>query len=175
MLENLAQPLGYVALILVIFAFQSKSRRGILTLFFIAHILFMFHFFLIGATTAALINVVALIRDILFIQREKLPQSTTYLWPTLFTSLFLLTAIPHWHWYNLLPAIGMIIETFGLWITDEKLIRKVNLLPRPLWFTYALVVGSLPSGLTEIFVTSSVLVAIYRYDIKGKVGKKEYS
>ena len=173
--EIVIQLLGYIALILVIFAFQSKSRKGILTLFFIAHLFFMSHFFLIGATTAALINVVALVRDILFIKREKLPKSDTYLWPFIFTTIFLITALPQWHWFNLLPAIGMIIETFGFWITDEKLLRRINLLPRPLWFGYALVVGSIPSGLTELFVTTSLLIAIYRYDFKGKRGRKELS
>ena len=158
--------IGYIALTMVILAFQSKSRKGVLLLFFVAHLFFMVHFYMIGATTAALINVIALVRDLLFIKKEKLPSYNTQLWPTLFSIVFLLTAIPQWHWYNLLPAFGMVIESYGLWIHDEKLLRKINLLPRPLWFGYALVVGSLPSGLTEIFVTTSVLIAIFRYDIK---------
>ena len=163
----LIQGIGFIAIIFVVLAFQNKDREKLLAYILIGQTLFLIHFIFLSAWTGVAMNSIAAIRTFLFIFKEKydIIKSKIILAPFLILfwtfGFFTWTSI-----LSLLPILAQSIETVGLWMSKPNLIRIINLFPHPLWFIYNYSVGSIPGVIVEILVFVSILVGIYRYDIK---------
>lgn len=68
-------------------------------------------------------------------------------------------------WVDILPILAQAVGAIAVWQTSARAIRFLMLVPRPLWFTYNFVVGSQAGVVAEIFITSSVVLGILRFDI----------
>jgi len=168
----LIQVIGFVGLLFFVISFQQKSRKGILIFIVIGQLVFMLHFILLGAWTAVGMNLVGVARTLVFRFREDKKWANWRHWPGVFIFLFALAGLlARESWIGLLPVIAMTIETTGFWMKDTRILRFINLFPHPFWFAYNLVKGSWAGVVCEIFVLSSVIVAIFRYDIKGRKTK----
>jgi len=130
-------------------------------------VIFLVHFILLGAWTAAGMNVVGMARTLVFRFREEKSWANWRFWPVVFISLFISAGlIARESWVGILPVVAMSIETTGLWMKNLKVLRFINLFPHPFWFTYNLIRGSWAGVVCEIFVLSSVIIAILRYDVR---------
>ena len=156
--SGLVQGLGFVALIFVFLSFQKSNKREILLYLIFAQSLFAGHFGLLHAYTAMSMNLLAVLRGIVFL-RER-----TKFWLYLFIFLFLASGYLSWEgWRSALPVTAMVLETVAFWIQNPKYIRWLSLTPRPFWLSYNILVFSIPGIVSEIFVLSSLLLALYRY------------
>jgi len=91
------------------------------------------------------------------------------MWLYLFLFTFGLAGIITWEgYYSLLPICAMVIDTIAQWNKETKLIRVIMLIPRPLWFVYDFVVGSYAGMTSEILVLCSILIGIFRFNIRPK-------
>lgn len=163
------QAVGFLGLLFFVFSFQQKIRSRILILMVVGQVIFLVHFVLIGAMTAVGMNAVGIARSLVFRFREEKAWANWRFWPAVFISLFVAAGlIAHESWTGFFPVIAMSIETAGLWLKNLKRLRFVNLFPHPFWLTYNLVKGSWAGVVCEIFVLSSIIVAIFRYDWKKK-------
>ncbi len=166
MSSTLVQAVGFIGLIFLILSFQMKNRKGILILMAAGQIIFMFHFILLGAWTAAGMNIVGTARTLVFRSREDKKWAGWKFWPYIFILLFATAGLlARESWLGVLPVIAMTIETTGLWLKNLKRLRIINLFPHPFWFTYNFIKGSWAGVICEIFVFSSIIIAIIRYDI----------
>jgi hypothetical protein len=160
------QIIGFFGLIFFVISFQQKSRNMILITMLFGQWIFLFHYILLGAWTAAGMNVVGLGRTLVFRYRDERQWASWKYWPAVFIGLFILAGVTAGEsWLGILPVAAMCIETTGLWMRNVKVLRIINLFPHPFWFTYNLIKGSVPGVVCEIFVVTSILTAIYRYDI----------
>ena len=66
--------------------------------------------------------------------------------------------------FSILPIIGVILHTSALWITDEKIIRRILLLGCPFCFVYNLVRGAYGSCIGDVLSSISLITAMLRYD-----------
>ena len=83
-----------------------------------------------------------------------------------FICLFLMAGILSWqNWLSILPIAAMIMETVGLWQKSPRRIRFIVFVPHPVWLIYNFIHGSYPGVLTEIFVITSLVAGIIRFDI----------
>jgi hypothetical protein len=83
-----------------------------------------------------------------------------------FICLFLIAGILSWqNWLSILPVVAMIIETIGLWQKDTRRIRFIVFIPHPVWLVYNFIHGSYPGVLTEVFIVTSLIIGIIRFDI----------
>lgn len=160
------QAIGFIGLLFFILSFQQKDRKRILMLMIAGQLIFLVHFILLGAWTAAGMNIVGATRSVVFRYREEKGWAAWRFWPFIFILLFMTAGVlAHESWTGLLPVIAMSIETTGLWMRNLRVLRFINLFPHPFWFTYNLLKGSWAGVVCEIFVLSSVIVAIVRYDL----------
>jgi len=154
-------------MIFFVISFQQNKRNRILGLILAGQLIFMVHFILLGAWTAVAMNSVGAVRTVVFQFREKKKWANSAFWPYLFVAGFFGFGILSWQaWYSILPMVAMSIETFGLWMKEPRRIRIINLFPHPPWFTYNLLVGSWPGMTTEVLILASVIIGIWRHDIK---------
>lgn len=168
--SNTPQIIGFIALILGVASYQFKLRTKILLTQGAANFLWAIHFYLIGAFTGSALNFVALGRNYTFVKyRNKFPGPIL---PSLFIVIFVAAVIFSWQGYlSLLPLGGMILGTLAFWHKNPTIIRLLSLFCSPMWFVYNLLSGSYPGIIIEMFIFSSILIAIIRYDILKKSEK----
>jgi hypothetical protein len=176
MSPTLIQIIGFIGLAFFVISFQQKSRNLILVLMIFGQAIFLVHFILLGAWTAAGMNTVGMARTLVFRFREERKWASRGFWPVLFILLFAIAGLLAGEsWLGILPVIAMSIETTGLWMKNVRVLRVINLFPHPFWFTYNWLKGSWAGVVCEIFVFSSILAAIIRYDLLPKVKLRKKS
>jgi len=166
------QFIGLLGLLLVILSFQQKERGRILTLLYLAQILFTVHFSLLGAWTGAVMNGISAVRTFLFSQKDKFKFIDNPLLLYFFTVIAWIAGIMVWkNIYGILPIIAMTFDNYAVWHKKASKIRLFMIIPRPFWFIYNLNAGSIAGILSELFVFLSVAVCIIRYDLRKRNSK----
>jgi hypothetical protein len=66
----------------------------------------------------------------------------------------------------MIPIIAMIVNSIVTWYGKPKDIRIMAICLIPLWLTYDYIVGSIAGMTTDIFILSSAIIGILRFDLK---------
>ena len=172
----IAQGIGMVGLIFAIISFQNNKRHLILIFLGMAQLCFIAHFALLEVWPAFSVNIVGVVRTFSFLLRgkKKWMEKNTLMY--VFIGLFCIAGALSWNGaLSLLPIVAMTIETIGLWKKSPRLIRSIVIIPRPLWITYNAIHHSYAGVMTEVFVITSLLTAIIRFDILPWVRQKNIS
>lgn len=174
----IAQILGIVAMAFNILSYQRKSRMGAITFQLVGGLLFSIHFFMLGAFVGGILNAVAFIRAIVFLNKEKL-HADHICWLVGFTLVYIASYILTFTFFSkeptpvnfiieLLPVIGMIATTISFRYSDAKTIRKYGLISSPSWLVYNIASGSIGAIACEVFSLCSIVIGIVRFDLKRK-------
>lgn len=166
MYEILTQGIGYLALLFVILSFQRKSRNQLLFIMLMGVALFVVHYAMLGAWAGSLANLIE--AGIIFIayKKETKTWAKSVLWLYLAFAAYAIAGIfTVKEWMDVLPIIAQAFGAIAVWQKNARAIRFLMLIPRPLWFTYNLVVGSQAGVITEVLILGSVLVGIVRFDV----------
>lgn len=172
MRDMIAHGLGFVGLGMAAFIFLGKSRRQILTLKLISNVVWATHFFLIGAYSGMLLNIINLFRESIFYQKDKKAWAAHPFWICLFVGVSLLSSALTWQgMVSLLPAVGSAIAAIGYWCKKPMHIRMLNFPGVFLWFIYSIIMRT-PSNVISNFVSlCSIGVGLFR-DVKGMKAEK---
>lgn len=167
MQELYIQLIGFAAMFFIVLGFQKDNRKFILMSFLVASFLFFFHFILLGALTAALMNLIGGIRVIVFNLKEKHKWAQHNFWLYLFIAIFWIAGLLSWNGIiSFFPVIAMTIESIALWNENTQYLRLLLMTIRPFWITYGISVGSIAGLSTETFILISLSIGIYRFDRK---------
>lgn len=190
----LSQGLGFLALIVSFSSFQAKKQSTIMILQTVSTALFTLHMYLIGAFCGMLLNIIACMRSIVFSFRNRSRFAAWIGWIPVFIllsalcatlSLFGARAIGEFlgfadislpalipadgeGWIALLPFGGMVVTTFAGHSSRASTVRLLTLFNSPFWFSYNLLVPtpSVAGALTEILISSSIVIGMLRLDRK---------
>ena len=159
-----------------IFSFQQKSHKKVIAFQLVGGFLFSINFLLLGASVGCILNVLAVIRAIVYISGEKLRANSIF-W-VLFVSAvsfatYILTFTVFGEKFKLfsaliefLPVFAMIISTVAFRMQNAKKIRFFGLMVSPSWLIYNITKGSIGAILCEVFSLCSIVIGIIRHDIK---------
>ena len=86
-IEIIAQILGLFGLAMNVLSFQQKTKRSLITVQFIGGAFFSLHFLLLNAPTGCLLNFIAVLRGIVFSNKERF-KADNLLWLAVFFPLF---------------------------------------------------------------------------------------
>ena len=165
MILYIAQAIGFLGLILAAISFQKNTNKGIVLFQNFAASTFVLHFILLGAYTGAVMNLIGVLRGLVFINRKNSWANNT-LWLYVFILAFIKAGVATWkNILSMLPMVGMILASVGLWIKNPKLTRKLLLIASPCWMIYSIANGSIAGIATETFAFTSIVIAIVRYDV----------
>ena len=70
--EIIAQIIGIFGMLLSVLSYQQKGKARILTFQLLGSALFVVNFFMLGAFSGAILNLVAIIRALIFIYEDKI-------------------------------------------------------------------------------------------------------
>ena len=166
----IGQILSLVAVATGFISFQMKTSKGILFFQILTALMFSTHYFLIGAMTAAALNLVAAIKCIFYYVRNKRNSNSLFV-PIFFTVLVCITSLLTWdNWYSIFIMVGLIINAVSLSLSSPQTIRKLTLIKGPLCLTYNIFVLSTGGIIYEVATFISAIIGILKNREKnGKV------
>lgn len=161
--QIIVQAIGVVAMALTILCYQLKQRKFILLMQYSGNALWCVHYFLLGATTALIMNALNVLRGIIYSIDKKWAKSKIWIFVFLILSTTL-GIITFSEWYSVLPIIGTAIATVALRINDENTLRKVYITSVPPWIVYNVLANSIPGAISSTFTLVSLVIALIRFD-----------
>ena len=168
MKENIGQIIGFIAMAIIVASYQQKSHKNILTFQMVSGLLFTVHYLLLGAYTGAVMNLLGAFRSLVYSNRSK-KWASSVIWPICFSVAFLISGILTWdNVFSVFPLIAMLMSSVVLWIQQPKINRMLSLPTSSFWLIYNIKTLSYPGIITEIFVLGSIIIGIFRLDIKKK-------
>ena len=175
-IEYIAQAIGILAMVFNIVSYQGKKQGTVIALQLVGGCLFAVNFLLLGAWVGGILNIIAVIRAVLFLfkkqlKTEKLP------WFILFLCSYITVYILNFTVFGVeptlfnliievLPVIGMTALNIGFRLKNASDVRKCGLISSPAWLIYNIVAGSWGAILCEAFTLISIGIGMVRHDKK---------
>lgn len=168
------QFIGLIALFFAILAFQGKERRQILLRQSFAATLFSIHFWLLSAYSGSVMNLISVFRNIISEKKDRKSWAKSIWWMYLFIGLSLVAVVYFWQGpISLLPALGIIVGTIGVWRNKPGEVRFYMLLTVFIWIPYTIITKSYSGLLTQIIIGTSIVSGMYRLDRSSKVEARQ--
>lgn len=159
------QAIGFIPSFISILSIQLKTRKRILIMQLTAGLMWVLHYYLLGAYTAVLTNSIGIFRStISYFNDRKWAKSN--LWLYLIITLSILSSIVTWDGpISLLPSISLICTATGLWIHNLTITRILFTVQSPCLFVYDIATGSWGCAIIEAVAFVSFILALLRLDI----------
>ena len=159
---------GITAVVIYLLGYQQKTRKRIIILNATSRALYILQYLLLGAFEGAVLDIAGIISSVLAQKKDK-PFVKKHLKIYIIGVNLLIVVmglLTYKNVFSLLPIGGVLLHTSAFWITDEKRIRQVSLLGCPFWLVYNLISRAYGSVIGDALSILSLVIAIFRYDIK---------
>ena len=177
-METIAQALSFVGLAFIVASYQQKKKSSLVLCQLFGCGVFGIHYFMMGAYTGALLNVIGMIRSLAF-YKENRSRKVGTIWTVVLIAMYVASYILNFTVFGapatagnlileLLPTIGMSVLTISFNMTGTGIIRALGTGHSASWLIYNIVHHSIGGTLTETMAMISIIVGILRYDIKKK-------
>lgn len=167
-----AQIIGLVASAFNIGSFQMKDNKRLYICQSIGGVLFSVSFFMLGSYTAALLNLICLLRGGALAAGKKFSGWPMY---ALVMGLFTLAGVLTYDGYlSIIITAAQLISTTTMFSRNGKVIRVFQFfLVCPAWLYNNIVIFSLGGIITETISMVSILVSFLRFGLDGFVDERE--
>lgn len=180
-IEIVAQVVGIFAMLFNILSYQCKQQKGVIFMQLIGGLLFAVNFLMLGAAVGGILNIIAVLRAVLFMFEDKL-KADRLPWLFAFMALYILVYVMSFTVFDkkptaynliieLLPVIGMSALSIGFRMKDAANIRKWGLVSSPSWLIYNIAVGSVGAIICETLTLVSIFMGMARHDKKQTASK----
>ena len=177
-MELAAQIVSIVGMIFNLISFQQKEHKRAVVCQFFSSATFCVSYFMLGATVGGILNIIGVIRALVFIFKDK-TKADHLLWLVAFSTLFVLSyslaflafgkeISPKNLIVEALPVLAMIVNTASLRMGSTRAIRRLGLIASPLWLTYNIFCLSIGAIASEVLNLASIIIGIIRLDVKKK-------
>lgn len=163
----IAQILSFIAMVINMVAVQLKTKKQILLTIVLSNLLFIISYILlkayVGAITCGIVAIEIIINTILEDKGKKTPNLLIFIYLIIAIIIGITTFK---RLADLLPMIASISFVLTLIQSKEREVRLLILVNLISWIIYDCFVAAYLAGISDLFVISSTITAIYRYDIK---------
>ncbi len=161
--EIVGQILGLVAVLLGFVSYQMRTQKQLLAAQTATVITFCIHYYLIGATSGMMLNLLGVARNLAYYHKDK-PLFSGRKCPIFFAVLMGIAGVLTWQdYYSIFIVAGLVINTICLSFSDPQKVRASILVSSPLVLTYDLFVRSIGGAIYESVVIVSSIIGIIRY------------
>lgn len=172
----IAQIVGLFAMAFNVLSYQQKKQRDVIAFQLGGSILFSVNYLMLGAVVGGILNVVAIIRALVFLNREK-TNANNPLWLYGFVTVYLISYVLTFTVFGkeatvfnlvleFLPIVAMTATTVGFHLDNATAIRRSGLISSPSWMLYDLVSLNVGAILCELLSLSSIFIGMSRFDRK---------
>ena len=169
-LEIIATIVGGIAAAIYVASYQCKKRNWILFLGALSRVLFILQYVLLGAFSGAVLDLIAILAA-LIAGKKGHPTVKKLLVPIIVlihAAILVASILLYQSWYDIFVLLAATFCVGALWFSRERTIRAVSLCSSPCWLVYNLSSKAYFSAVSDTFAILSLLVAIWRYDIRKK-------
>ena len=182
-IEIAAQAISILGMTMNVLSYQQKNKRMVIAFQFFGGAFFAISFFMLGAIVGSIMNIIAVIRAIVYMNKEKL-HTDRIEWVYAFTVLFFVSYALTFTVIGkepsvknlvleMLPIIGMIATTVSFRLEGAREVRRLGLISAPAWLIYNIFCFSLGGILCEMFGMVSIFIGMARFDLKKRDADKE--
>ena len=158
----LGQLMGLIAVALGFVSFQMRTQRQLLAVQTATTIAFCIHYYLIGATSGLMLNLLGIVRNLAYYYKDK-PLFSGKKCPIFFSVLMGVVGLLSWQgWYSIFVVLGLVINTYCLSFAKPQNIRKSILITSPMVLIYDVFVLSVGGIVYESVAILSALIGILR-------------
>ena len=171
MLLIVAQVVGITAVALYLISFQLKRRKHIVWVTCLSNALYVLQYILLGAFSGALLDTISTVSSF-FAGKKHTPGFQRYVKTATVATILLIfgagsvLAVLRHSWLELLPVVGSLFQTGGLWFNDEQRIRRFALIGAPFWLIYNFLSMAYGAALGSLLMMISAIVALVRYSLQ---------
>lgn len=171
-IEIVAQIIGAAAVVVYILLYRSSEMKSVLKKKRIMDILWAVHYLLIGAPAAVVTNSTNILRETVFLNRDRVKIFASKLWLFVFLAIMWTGIILSWNddLFSLAPAIASTIAIFSFWQKSVTVARVCGVIINCLSFSYNLHVMSYMGIAAEVLCFISTMSAII---LEKREAKKE--
>ena len=162
--DIIAQIIGFIPLLLSYFIFLKSDRRKIILYKACADLFSALHFFVLGAFSGGAINVVNVLRNIIFSQKDKKWASSNIIPVAFMVFTFVSAVLTFQGAKDVLPIIGSWLAIIGFWQNDIKLLRIFNLAGVALWMIYGIMTVSVSTIIYNVLSIISILLVLFKHE-----------
>jgi hypothetical protein len=169
-LEIIATVIGGIAAAIYVASYQCKKRKWILFLGALSRVLFILQYILLGAFSGAALDLIAILAALVAGKKDH-PTLKKLLVPiivVIHAAILVTSILLYQSWYDIFVLLAATFCVAALWFTKERIIRAVSFLSSPCWLVYNLSSKAYFSAVSDSFAILSLLIAIWRYDIRKK-------
>jgi len=158
----IGQSLMVIAVVLGFISYQMKSQEKLLMLQCATGTVFVFHYLLIGGFAGMAMNIVGIVRVIVYIFRLR-RGSNEIVTPIIFAILQAVSCIIGWDdWYSIFVFFGIVLNTLAFALPKAELVRRSVLITSPLVIIYDVFVMSIGGIVYESIAVISSFIGILR-------------
>lgn len=161
----IAQILGLFALIVLIISFNKNKKKDLLKLQILSSLLFGLQYLFLNAITGFLMNILCMIRNIIFSKYKKVP---IYYLIIIIILMICLGLTSYQDIYSILPMIAVILYSISLYIGKTKIIRIIELISCSLFIIYNIKVEAYIGLISTIIEFIGCLIILILKDITRK-------
>ena len=159
----IAQVIGLIAVGFSILCYQMESKKKLLIVQMLSSLCFCLHYFLLNAWSGAVLNAVAILRNLVYYNKDK-KFFNSNAWPIILCVVMAGLSLLTWEdWYSLIALTGLIINTLCMSLPNPQDVRKSILVTSPMVLVYNIFVFSIGGVINETLSIISALVGIVRY------------
>ncbi len=173
--DVITQIIGIIGMCMNIFSYQAKTKRNIILIQFFGSLFFTINMFMLNAYTGALLNLIGVVRAILYANKDKIKNLKpinfafilTYITSYVLTFLLFGKTVSVYNIIiEILPVVAMIATTISFSKDSAKLVRLFAFISSPSWLIYNCFNFAIGGILCEIFTLISTVIAILRFNKK---------
>jgi len=159
----IGQIMGFVAVVLGFVSFQMSTQKHLLLVQTATTIAFCIHYYLIGATSGLMLNLLGIARNLAYYHKDK-PLFSGKKCPIFFAVVMGVVGLLSWQgYYSIFVVLGLVINTVCLSFANPQNIRKSILVTSPMVLIYDAFVLSIGGIIYESVVIVSSIIGIIRY------------
>ncbi len=154
-----------LSFVLGILCFYQRSDQRLRIMMVVMNLNHALHFALLGAVTACLSALLAVVRTGLSIKTRSRAVAFIFIVITLVLGLTFADV-----WYDLFPIMGTCIGTYALYCLSGIKMRIAFLVGALCWLTNNIIVGSIGGTLLEATLLAVNCITMWRLYVAGKIG-----
>lgn len=157
-----SQILETIAFFIVLIGYHLKTKKNIFKTMCIANIFNIFHYLLLNAYSGCVTKIIALIRNLFIIEKEKNKKYSSNIYLGLFIICYIvLSIVTYKDIYSLLPFAAAIIYLIACFNGEELRVKKYAYYCYYLWLIYDICIHSAAASISTFILLVSTGIAYY--------------
>lgn len=169
----IGQALGIAATLVTFASYQFNTKRVLLIIQTVATLCTCLSFLFLGATTGFALNIVCLVRNVIFYFQSERPKLQHISAVLLAIVMVVLGALSWQGWISLLMIVALAANTIFMSLRNLQLFRKSILLTSSMILLYDVFIFSIGGILNEALSIISSTVGLVRYRKKDGTNRNE--